>query len=342
MSSPLLRVEDLGVSFATAEGSVRAVDSVSFELRTGEVLAIVGESGAGKSACAMALMGLNRSPGACFSGAAWLGELELLAVPDAALRRVRGTDMALIPQDPLSALNPVQRAGDQVVEAMRAHERVSRRAARERARALMVSVGLPAAAFAAHPHELSGGMRQRVMIAMALSCQPRVLIADEPTTALDVTIQAQVLALLAELRERTGAGILLVTHDLGVVAALADRVAVMYAGRLVETGTVDEVFHDPQHPYTWGLLGSTPGLAGARGERLAAIAGAPPSRLGPDAGCRFRARCPHEHAACAAMPELAERVGPGHADRCWLPVDQKRLRREHGGRIGLEPRGIAA
>ncbi len=345
MSAPLLRVEGLGVSFATDEGLVRAVDSVSFELRAGEVLAIVGESGAGKSACAMALMGLNRAPGARFEGKAWLGaDLELIAAPDAALRRVRGKDIALIPQDPLSALNPVHRVGDQIVEALRAHEPISRRAAHARALDLLARVGIPRVAdfFLARPHELSGGMRQRVMIAMALSCEPRVLIADEPTTALDVTIQAQILELLGELQERTGAGIIIVTHDLGVVAEMADRVAVMYAGRVVEAGTVDELFHDPQHPYTWGLLGSLPGLDRAPGSRLPAIAGAPPSPLVLLAGCRFRERCPHEHAACAAAPELIERATPGHADRCWLPVADKRERRLLGERIGLESRSIAA
>jgi len=343
VSVPLLKVEGLGVSFATDEGLVRAVDSVSFELRAGEVLAVVGESGAGKSACAMALMGLNRSRGATFRGSAWLGDLELVTAPDAALRRVRGKGIALIPQDPLSALNPVQRVGDQIVEAVRAHEPVSRREAHERALGLLARVGIPRAAecSAARPHELSGGMRQRVMIAMALSCEPRVLIADEPTTALDVTIQAQILALLRELQERTGVGIVLVTHDLGVVAELADRVAVMYAGRVVETGTVDELFHDPQHPYTWGLLGSIPGRDGAHGSRLPAIAGAPPSQLDPVAGCRFRTRCPHEYAACAHTPELLERAGPDHADRCWLPLDEKRARRSVGDRIGLESRSMA-
>jgi len=185
-------------------------------------------------------------------------------------------------------------------------------------------------------------MCQRVMIAMALSCEPSVLIADEPTTALDVTTQAQILALLGELQERTGAGMILVTHDLGVVAELADRVAVMYAGRVVETGGVDELFHDPQHPYTWGLLGSIPGTGGGSGLRLSAIAGAPPSQLDLPAGCRFRMRCPHEHAGCAALPELLQRAGQGHADRCVLPVAEKRTLRSLGDRIGLEPRSMVA
>jgi oligopeptide/dipeptide ABC transporter ATP-binding protein len=243
----------------------------------------------------------------------------------------------MIFQDPMTSLNPVQRIGKQIAEQIQAHEKLSDGETHDRVVALMERVGIPRAAerARAYPHEFSGGMRQRVMIALALSCSPSVLIADEPTTALDVTIQAQILERLKELKDETGAGIIRVTHDLGVVADIADRIAVMYGGRIVEQGTTDEIFYDPQHPYTWGLLGSITRIDRERGDRLPSIAGLPPSLLDPPKGCHFRARCPHEFDKCPQVPDLVDR-GAGHPDRCWLAADQKRAKRELApGEIGL-------
>ncbi len=336
----LLEVSDLRVSFATEEGVVHAVDGVSFSVERGEIVAIVGESGSGKSVTAMTLMGLTRAPNARFSGSVTLDGEELVTASEEALRSVRGERIAMVFQDPMSSLDPVYRIGDQIVEQIRAHDRtVSKAAALEHAVALLERVGIPRAheRVRSYPHEFSGGMRQRVMIAMALSCSPSLLIADEPTTALDVTIQAQILRALAALRTETGAGIILVTHDLGVVADIADRVIVMYAGQVVEQGTLDELFYDPQHPYTWGLLGSIARVDRDRSTRLPAISGSPPSLLAAPAGCRFRPRCPHAYGACHELPTLEPRVGAaaGHLDRCWLSVAQKRERRLVDGRIGL-------
>ncbi len=343
MSERLLDVERLHVAFRTEEGVVQAVDGVSFTLDRGEVLAIVGESGSGKSVTAMTLMGLTRSPNATFGGSARLGEIELLGASEEQLRHVRGARIAMIFQDPMTSLNPVQRIGGQIAEQIRCHREVTKAQALERAVELLELVGIPRARDRArgYPHELSGGMRQRVMIAMALSCDPEVLIADEPTTALDVTIQAQILALLEELRARTDAGVILVTHDLGVVADVADRVAVMYGGRIVEQGTLEQIFYDPQHPYTWGLLGSITRVDRPRPERLPSIGGAPPSLLHPPAGCHFRPRCPHEFDRCTEIPALAARIGEqdGHRDRCWLTPEEKRAKREVAGQIGLEATG---
>jgi ABC-type dipeptide/oligopeptide/nickel transport system ATPase component len=257
----VLRVEHLKVSFRTERGVVQAVDDVSFGVGRGEVLAIVGESGSGKSVSAMTLMGLTRSPNATISGSARLADgIDLVTASDHDLQRVRGSRVAMIFQDPMSALTPVYRVGDQIAEQIRVHEKVSKAAARARAVELLQRVGIPHAAerSRAYPHQFSGGMRQRVMIAMALSCSPEILIADEPTTALDVTIQSQILAEIEELRQETGVAVLLITHDLGVVAEVASRVVVMYAGRVVEECGVHEIFKDPLHPYTWGLLGSVP------------------------------------------------------------------------------------
>jgi oligopeptide/dipeptide ABC transporter ATP-binding protein len=336
----LLEVTDLRVSFATEEGIVRAVNGVTFTVDSGEVVAIVGESGSGKSVTAMTLMGLTRSPNAKFEGSAMLGSQDLLTASDEELMRVRGGEIAMVFQDPMSSLDPVYRIGDQIVEQIRAHDRdISKRAAMDRVVELLERVGIPRARerVRSYPHEFSGGMRQRVMIAMALSCSPSLLIADEPTTALDVTIQAQILRELRDLREETGAGIILVTHDLGVVADVADRVIVMYAGRVVEQGTLDELFYDPQHPYTWGLLGSITRVDRDRSQRLLAIPGLPPSLLAPPEGCHFRPRCPHEFDQCAAVPPLEARLtdAKDHRDRCWLTPEDKRARRQVDGEIGL-------
>jgi peptide/nickel transport system ATP-binding protein len=338
--SPLLSVDDLRVSFATEDGIVRAVDGVSFTVSRGEVVAIVGESGSGKSVTAMTLMGLTRGPNARFEGRAMFDGRDLIAASDRDLQKVRGPGIAMVFQDPMSSLSPVHRIGQQIVEQIRAHDKkVSKAQAMDRAVDLMERVGIPRAneRVRSYPHEFSGGMRQRVMIAMALSCSPKLLIADEPTTALDVTIQAQILDELRQLRATSEAGIILVTHDLGVVADIADRIVVMYAGRVVEQATLDEIFYDPQHPYTWGLLGSITRIDSDRTRRLPAIPGLPPSLLKPPQGCHFRPRCPHAFERCTEVPALIARV-PGndeHLDRCWLGVEQKRTLREVDGQIGL-------
>ena len=344
-SEKLLEVQELGVSFVTEQGVVRAVDGVSFELAAGEILAVVGESGSGKSVMTMTLLGLTRSANSRFEGEARYRGAELVNAAEAELRRIRGAEIAMIFQDPMSALNPVHRIGDQIIEQIQAHEKVADGPARERAIDLLERVGIPRARerVTADPHEFSGGMRQRVMIAMALSCAPSILIADEPTTALDVTIQAQILERIRDLRDETGAAVILVTHDLGVVADVADRVAVMYAGRIVEQGTLDEVFYDPQHPYTWGLLGSIARLDRERPDRLPAIAGLPPSLSDRPEGCHFRPRCPHEFAKCTEPPALEPRGGdsPTHLDRCWLDPGSKKELRVVDGQIGLSARDEA-
>ena len=338
--TPLLEVRDLSVSFNTEEGTVPAVDGVDFRLHEGEVLAVVGESGSGKSVTATTLMGLTRGPNATISGSASFEGAELLAAGEEELRRIRGNRMAMIFQDPMSSLDPVYRVGDQIVEQIQAHRDTGSAEARERAIELLDAVGIPDAARRAdaYPHELSGGMRQRAMIAMALSLEPSLLIADEPTTALDVTIQAQILRLLEDLNRERGLATILITHDLGVVAEVADRILVMYAGKVVEQGTLDEIFYDPQHPYTWGLLGSLTRLDRPRPKRLPQISGSPPSLLALPQGCPFRPRCPHEFSKCTELPPLEARVAEasGQCDRCWLAPEEKREKRVVGGRIGLE------
>jgi peptide/nickel transport system ATP-binding protein len=313
---------------------------LSFSLDRGEVLAIVGESGSGKSVTVMTLMGLTRGPNSHFAGSARLKGRELVTASEGELERIRGAEIAMIFQDPISSLSPVHRIGDQIVEQIRAHDKsVSKADALDRAVDLMERVGIPHARgrARAYPHEFSGGMRQRAMIAMALSLSPSVLIADEPTTALDVTIQAQILEEVKHLREHSDSGVIFVTHDLGVVADIADRVVVMYAGRVVEQGTLDEIFYDPQHPYTWGLLGSVTRMDRDPPKRLPSIPGLPPSLVNAPEGCHFRPRCPHAFERCVEVPPLEARLSeaPDHLDRCWLPVEEKRSRREINGRIGL-------
>jgi peptide/nickel transport system ATP-binding protein/oligopeptide transport system ATP-binding protein len=339
VTDPLLRVEDLGVRFRTEDGVVRAVDGVSFEVRPGEVLAIVGESGCGKSVTAQTIMGLTRSPNAEFEGRIHYGDRELVGASDDELRRLRGGEIAMIFQDPMTSLHPVYRLGWQIVEQIRAHQKLTAAEARERAVELLRHVGIPRpeTRIDSYPHEFSGGMRQRAMIAMALSNDPRVLIADEPTTALDVTIQAQIVRLIDDLTDELGSAAILITHDLGVVAEIADRVVVMYAGMVVEQGTVDQVFYEPQHPYTWGLLGSLARIDRPASGRLPSIAGSPPSLIHRPTGCPFRPRCPHEFDPCAELPVLEGRTeDQGHLDRCWLTPEDKAARRLVEGRIGLE------
>jgi peptide/nickel transport system ATP-binding protein len=343
MTSPagetVLEVSHLKVDFRTEQGVVHAVNDVSFSLQRGEVLSIVGESGSGKSVSAMTLIGLTRSDNADIRGSATLADgTELIGAPTERLRRIRGSRIAMIFQDPMSALTPVYRVGDQIAEQILAHEKVSRGAARDRAVDLLRRVGIPRAKERARsfPHEFSGGMRQRVMIAMALSCSPEVLIADEPTTALDVTIQAQILDEIEDLRRETGVAVLLITHDLGVVAEVASRVVVMYAGQVVEEAPLRELFKDPMHPYTWGLLGSVPRVDLDRPKRLPTISGSPPSLLRLPAGCNFITRCPHRMPVCETEPPLriSDPAG-GHPDRCHLGLEAKRRLRVVGGAIGL-------
>jgi oligopeptide/dipeptide ABC transporter ATP-binding protein len=336
----VLTVDDLRVGFVTEGGRLQAVDGVSFDLAAGEVLAIVGESGSGKSVTAQSLIGLTRSPNSRIEGSVKLHEEELLDVSEAELQKVRGARIAMVFQDPMTSLNPVYRVGDQIVEAVRAHRRISEKDARALAVEMLDSVGIPnpETRIGSYPHELSGGQRQRAMIAMALALEPEVLIADEPTTALDVTIQAQILDLLKRLNRERSLATLLITHDLGVVAEVADRVLVMYAGRIVEQGSLEDIFYDPQHPYTWGLLGSLARIDQPRPHRLPQIRGAPPSLVELPSGCSFRARCPHAFDRCTEMPDLASRVTgeANHLDRCWLPLEDKRRLRQVEGRIGLE------
>ena len=327
--STILKVDDLKVSFATEDGVVQAVGGVSFELQAGEVLAIVGESGSGKSVTAQTITGLTRAPNARITGSVTYRDRELNGLDDDQLRDVRGEQIAMVFQDPMSSLNPVYRVGDQITEMIRAHRDVSKREAADRAVELLRSVGIPnpERRVRHYPHEFSGGMRQRVMIAMALALEPDVLIADEPTTALDVTVQAQILRLIDQLNRDRDLAVILITHDLGVVAEVADRVLVMYAGQIVEDATLDEIFYDPQHPYTWGLLGSLMRLDQSRSARLAQIPGQPPSLLAPPSGCRFAPRCAHAFDKCDELPTLEARVGGNHLDRCWLdPEEKKSLR----------------
>jgi peptide/nickel transport system ATP-binding protein len=330
MSDPLLEVRDLKVSFRTEDGVVRAVDGVSFSVSEGETLGIVGESGSGKSVTMMSVMRLIIDPNAQFEGEVIYKGRDLMSLSQAELRGIRGSEIAMIFQDPMTSLNPVYRVGWQIVEQIRAHERVSKQAARARAIELLEAVGIP------HPHErvddfphqFSGGMRQRVMIAMALSCSPSLLIADEPTTALDVTIQAQILKLIKQLKDEFGSAVVLITHDMGVVADVADRVVVMYAGRIIEQGTKNDVFYDAQHPYTWGLLGSIARIDRPKPRRLTAIRGLPPSLINLPAGCAFGERCPQRFDACSEIPELLNRAAFNHADACHLDPVLKRQRRD--------------
>jgi peptide/nickel transport system ATP-binding protein len=320
----LLEVRDLRTHFMTDDGEFPAVDGIGFSVSAGHTLAIVGESGCGKSVTSLSIMGLVPSPpGRIHGGSIRFEGRELVGAPEREMQDLRGNGMAMIFQEPMSSLNPVFTIGEQIVEGLMRHRRITRAEARERAIAMLRKVRIPAAEqrFHEHPHKLSGGMRQRAMIAMALACEPRLLIADEPTTALDVTIQAQILSLMRELQQETGTAIILITHDLGVVAEVADEVVVMYAGRIVEQAPVQALFDTPQHPYTIGLLGSIPRLDGER-DRLASIEGQVPSPLRRPSGCSFADRCPFADAQCrAAVPALRE-VGLRHRSACRkAPLD---------------------
>jgi oligopeptide transport system ATP-binding protein len=329
--APLLEVRDLKTYFRTRRGVARAVDGVSFSLQSGETLGIVGESGSGKSVTALSLMGLVPKPAGFHpSGEILLGGEDLLQLPSSRMRALRGKDIAMVFQDPMTSLNPVMTVGHQIMESIRVHERVPGREARTRAIEMLTDVGIPSPERRVddYPHQFSGGMRQRAMIAMALSCSPKVLIADEPTTALDVTIQAQILELMRSLQERYHTAIVLITHDMGVIAQLADRVLVMYAGRVVEQGRTDDVFYDPLMPYTSALLQSIP-RTDVQHDELPAIAGSPPNLVSPPAGCRFRPRCGLAVAECAHVDPPLEERDPGHSAACVLDAETVRGRRQH-------------
>jgi peptide/nickel transport system ATP-binding protein len=328
VSDTLLSVEHLTTVFDTTHGAVPAVDDVSFEIRAGETLALVGESGCGKSVTALSIMRLVQPPGRIAGGRMRFKGRDLLPLAEREMRAVRGAEISLIFQEPTTALNPVFRVGDQIAEALIVHGRASRAEARTKSIELLRSVRIPnpESRITDYPHQLSGGMRQRVMIAIALACRPSLVIADEPTTALDVTIQAEILDLLREMKAAFNLSLLLITHDLGVVAETADRVAVMYAGRIVETGPVRAIFRSPAHPYTRGLLASLP--RGGRGRRLQAIDGAVPMLGDLPAGCAFNPRCPDRFEPCTSAPPPDYAAGPEQTAKCYL----------HANTVGADPR----
>jgi peptide/nickel transport system ATP-binding protein len=329
---PLLRVEDLRVEFPTEDGVVKAVDGITYEVGRGRTLGVVGESGSGKTVAAMTILGLTRAQGARITGRILFEGRDLLSLDEAELRKIRGNEIAMIFQDPSTALHPLYKVGSQLIEAVRAHQDVSNAQARKRTIELLGLVGIPDPGKRVddYPHEFSGGMRQRAMIAMALANEPKLLIADEPTTALDVTVQAQILALLERLRAQLGMAIVIVTHDIGVVAEMADEIAVMYAGRIVETAGTEALLSSPEHPYTWGLLRSIPSIdpTHPRVERLESIPGSPPSLIDPPSGCHFHPRCAYAQPEHARIdPELRPLpTDPAHKVACLLePKVRRRL-----------------
>jgi peptide/nickel transport system ATP-binding protein len=328
MAEALLRVEDLRVEFPSEDGIVHAVDGVTYQVHQGKTLGIVGESGSGKTVSSLTTLGLTRRQGARVSGRIMFGGRDLVALPESELRSIRGNEIAMIFQDPLSALHPLYKVGRQLVEALQAHKQISARDARARAVELLGLVGIPdpKRRVDEYPHEFSGGMRQRAMIAMALANDPKLLIADEPTTALDVTVQAQILGLMERLQQELGMAIVIITHDLGVVAEMADDIAVMYAGRIVETASAEAVFSSPEHPYTWGLLKSIPRLEADRSEMLVPIPGTPPSLIRPPSGCHFHPRCAYAQPDHARIDPSLEPVpgDPSHFVACLLEPEERR------------------
>jgi peptide/nickel transport system ATP-binding protein len=333
VAEPLLRVEDLRVEFPTEDGVLHAVDGISYDLRSGRTLGIVGESGSGKTVSSLTTMGLTRRTGAHISGRISFEDRDLLTLSEEEMRKLRGNEIAMIFQDPLSSLHPLYTVGAQIVEAVRTHRDVSKAQARARAVELLELVGIPDAARCVgdYPHQFSGGMRQRAMIAMALANEPKLLIADEPTTALDVTVQAQILRLLKHLQQELGMAIVIVTHDLGVVAEMADEIAVMYAGRIVESASTELLLSAPEHPYTWGLLKSIPTLDGPRAQQLEPIPGNPPSLIDRPSGCHFHPRCPYAQPEHARIDPRLETVSGDarHGVACLLDSEvRRRLWRE--------------
>ena len=327
---PFLEVTDLRVHFPTADGLVKSVDGLSFELERGEILGIVGESGSGKSVTSLAILGLHKGSNAIVTGEIWLDGREIVGATEDEVRDLRGSEMGMIFQDPLSSLHPFYSVGTQISEAYLVHTKVSKKDAKAEAIRMLEKVGIPNAPsrYNDYPHQFSGGMRQRAMIAMALICQPQLLIADEPTTALDVTVQAQILELIKELHDELNSAVILITHDLGVVAETCDKVLVMYGGQCVEMGPVDELFYAPEMPYTWGLLRSMPRMDRDRQTRLTPIPGSPPSLINVPSGCVFNTRCPFTDRVpgdkCRTVhPNLEQGVTPGHAVRCHIPAAQR-------------------
>lgn len=320
MSEKLLEIKDEKLSFFTPAGEVKALNGVSFSMNEGEVLGIVGESGSGKSVTAYSIMGLTAYPGKLIGGTIYFNGHQIEKMSEKEMRKIRGNEVSIIFQDPMTSLNPVYTIGNQITEVIRLHTGKNKKEAYDRAEELLELVGInePTKRLKQYPHELSGGMRQRVMIAIALACEPKLLIADEPTTALDVTIQAQILELMQELRQKLGMSIIMITHDLGVVASMCERIAVMYAGHIVEYGTADEIFYEPKHEYTKGLINSIPKLSAQEIERLVPIEGQPVDLLNPPAGCPFAPRCANCMKICLReMPPKTE-LSDTHYSHCWL------------------------
>lgn len=320
MSEKLLEIKDEKLSFFTPAGEVKALNGVSFSMNEGEVLGIVGESGSGKSVTAYSIMGLTAYPGKLIGGTIYFNGHQIEKMSEKEMRKIRGNEVSIIFQDPMTSLNPVYTIGNQITEVIRLHTGKNKKEAYDRAKELLELVGInePTKRLKQYPHELSGGMRQRVMIAIALACEPKLLIADEPTTALDVTIQAQILELMQELRQKLGMSIIMITHDLGVVASMCERIAVMYAGHIVEYGTADEIFYEPKHEYTKGLINSIPKLSAQEIERLVPIEGQPVDLLNPPAGCPFAPRCANCMKICLReMPPKTE-LSDTHYSHCWL------------------------
>ena len=339
MASPILSVRNLRTQFKTDAGIVRAVDDVSFDLFPGESLGIVGESGSGKSITALSILRLVPEPGKIVSGDIRFRNDDLMKMSDEEIRDVRGKDIAMIFQDPQSSLNPVIKTGYQIDEAMLAHKNATPSQARARTIELLKKVRIPAPERRVKdfPHQLSGGMRQRAMIAMGLANSPSILIADEPTTALDVTVQAQILELLADLNHELGTAIIMITHNMGVVAGLCTRVIVMYAGQIVEQGPVDQIFEQPQHPYTWSLLRSIPRVDALRHERLRSIEGIAPDLLRPPSGCRFHPRCPFRIEKCFTDEPHLEEVKPDQVAACWVTMDRARAEMGADDLVDIRP-----
>ncbi len=316
----ILDIIDLHTSFFTYAGEVKAVEGVSFQVKAGEVVGIVGESGCGKSVTALSIMRLLQYPGRIISGSIRFEGQDLTQLTLKQMRSIRGNEISMIFQDPMTSLNPVLSIGQQMIESLMLHKHLSRKKAKDAATELLTTVGIPSAKerLSQYPHQFSGGMRQRVMIAMALACGPKILIADEPTTALDVTIQAQILELMKDLKTKLNTAVILITHDLGVVAGLCQKVIVMYAGKIVEKGSIQDIFYAPRHPYTWGLLGAIPRLDENTKKTLVPIWGNPPDLLMPPPGCRFAPRCPYAMTICESETPLIFNISEGHSAVCWL------------------------
>lgn len=334
MNEVLLRVKDLKTYFYTQDGVVKAVDGISFELARGETLGIVGESGSGKSVTALSILKLIPDPpGKIVSGEIYLDGMDIVALKEKEMQQVRGNEIAMIFQDPMTSLNPVFTIGNQIMETIMLHQRLNKKVAREKTVELLRSVGIPnpEQRIDGYPHQFSGGMRQRAMIAMALSCNPKILIADEPTTALDVTIQAQILQLMNEIKERTNSSIIIITHDLGVIAEMADNIIIMYGGMVVEYSDVNTIFYNSHHPYTWGLLRSIPRLDEVKRERLIPIPGIPPSLIHVPPGCPFSPRCRYAKDICFKVTPELKNIGRFHKVACYLDADE--IEKHKAGRV---------